>query len=405
MNRRRLAWSLWGLCLALALVSLTFLALNGSTTHSNTIGEPVVDALFGLLYLVFPSVGLAIALRQPGNAIGWLFLAAGLGAQLEDAALGYGTNTLLKEPGSLPGGPAAGLIADVGWVPTMAAGISLLLLLFPTGRPPSRRWNLLIWVVALAVAAYVVGTLLNPGRLYFFEDVRNPLGVEAGDDVIGPVVDFVGGPFLLTTVAAVVALILRFHRSSGVEREQLKWLAYTAAVLVALTPVMVLTGDAGVEVAGVLVSDFLYGLMIGTIPLAVGAAILRHRLYDIGVVINRTVVYGGLTVTLAAAYLGSVLLLQLVLSPLTEQSDLAIAGSTLAVAALVRPARRRIQELVDRRFFRRKYDAARTLERFGAHLRDQVALDSLGAELRGVVADTMQPAHVSLWLRAPEARR
>jgi hypothetical protein len=396
MNTRRLAWSLWSLCVALAVVSLTFLALNGSTTHSNTIGEPVVDALFGLLYLVFPSVGLAIALRQPRNAIGWLFLAGGLGAQLEDAALGYATFTLLEEPGALPGGPTAGLIADVVWIPTMAAGISLLLLLFPTGRPPSRPWNLLVWVVALAVSVYVVGTLLNPGPLYFFEDVRNPLGVEAGEEVIGPVVDLVGGPFLLTTVAAVVALILRFRRSSGVEREQLKWLVYTAAVLVAFTPLMVLTGDQEVEVAGVLVSDFLYGLMIGAIPLAVGAAILRHRLYDIDVVIRRTLVYGGLTATLAGAYVGSVLLLQLLLSP---DSDLAIAGSTLAVAALFRPLRSRIQELVDRRFFRSRYDAARTMEGFGVRLRDEVELESVSGELLTVAVDTMQPAHVSLWLR------
>jgi hypothetical protein len=396
---RRVAWSMWALCAGLAAVSLTFLALNGSTTHSNTIGEPVVDALFGLVYLVFPTVGLLIALRQPGNAIGWLFLAGGLGAQLEDAALGYGTHALLKEPGSLPGGAAAGLVADAVWIPTMAAGISLLLLLFPTGRPPSPRWNLLIWVVGLAVVAFVLGTLFNPGPLYFFEDVRNPLGWEAGKDVIRPVVDLVGGPFLLTTVAALLALILRFRRSRGVEREQLKWLVYTAAVLVAFTPAMVLSGEAEVEVGGVLVSDFAYGVMIGAIPLAVGAAILRHRLYDIDVVINRTLVYGALTATLVGAYVGSVLLLQLALSPLTEDSDLAIAGSTLAVAALFRPARAAIQRVVDRRFYRRRYDAARTLEGFGARVRDQVELDALGAELRGVVAETMQPAHVSLWLR------
>jgi hypothetical protein len=291
----------------------------------------------------------------------------------------------------------------VVWVPTMAAGISLLILLFPTGRPPSPRWNLLIWVVGVAVAAYVVGTLLNPGPLYFFEDVRNPLGVEAWEEVIEPVVELVGGPFLLTTVAAVVALIMRFRRASGVEREQLKWLVYVAALLVAFTPVMVLTGESETKVGGILVSDFIYGLMIGALPLAIGAAILRHRLYDIDVVINRTVVYGALTATLAGAYIGMVLLLQLALSPLTEDSDLAIAGSTLAVAALFRPARRRIQHLVDRRFYRRKYDAARTLERFGARLRDEVELGALSADLRNVVTETMQPVHVSLWLR--EARR
>jgi hypothetical protein len=396
VSARRAAWSLWGACVLLALTSIVFLALNGSTTHSNTIGDPVVDALFGLVYLTFPTVGAAIASRQPHNAIGWLFLAGGLGAQLEDASLGYATFTLVKEPGALPAGPAAALLADVVWVPTMATGISLLLLLFPTGRPPSRRWNVLIWIIALATATYVIGTLLNPGPLYFFESVRNPLGLEAGGELIGTVVDLAGGPFLLTTIAGAVALALRFRRSSGVEREQLKWLVYAAVMVVLLTPLLVTLGAQEVEVGGILASDFLYGLIVAVIPLAVGAAILRHRLYDIDVVINRTVVYGALTVTLAAAYLGSVLLLQLLLSP---DSDFAIAGSTLAVAALVRPARRRIQELVDRRFYRRRYDAARTLEGFGARLRSEVDLDALAADLRGVVVDTMQPAHVSLWLR------
>ena len=397
MTSRRLALGLLGLCVALACVSLVFLALNGSTTHSNTIGEPLVDAFFGLLYLTFPAVGAAIATRQPGNAIGWLFLAAGVGAQLEDAMLGYATYTLVKEPGALPAGDYAALIADTIWIPTMAAAISLLLLLFPTGRPPSRRWNLLIWVVGLAIATYVIGTLLNPGPLYYFEQVDNPLGVEAAGDVLGRVVELSGGPFLLTTLGAVLALIVRFRRSAGTEREQLKWLVYTAVLIALLTPLMVLLGSNSVELAGILLSDFIYGLIIGLIPLAVGAAILRHRLYDIDVVIRRTLVYGALTLTLAAAYAGGVLLLQLVLSP---ESDFAIAGSTLAVAALVRPALRRIQELVDRRFYRRRYDAAHTLEGFGARLRDEVALDSLSAELRGVVSETMQPAHVSLWLRA-----
>jgi hypothetical protein len=396
LSARRLAWSVLGACVLLALTSFVFLALNGSATHSNAIGEPIVEALLGLLYLIFPAVGAAIATRQPQNAIGWLFLAGGLGAQLEDASLGYATFTLVKDPGTLPAGTTVALLADIVWVPTMAAGLSLLLLLFPTGRPPSRGWNVLVWVVGAAVAVYVIGTVLNPGPLYYFESVRNPYGLEAGDELIGSVVDLVGGPFLITTLAAAVALVLRFRRSSGVEREQLKWLVYTAGMVVLVTPLLVTLGAREVEVAGILVSDFLYGLMIAVIPLAVGAAILRHRLYEIDVVIRRTLVYAGLTATLAALYLGSVLLLQLLLSP---DSDFAIAGSTLAVAALVRPARRRIQALVDRRFFRHKYDAARTLESFGSRLRSEVDLDALGGELRTVVADTMQPAHVSLWLR------
>ena len=399
MTHRRAALGLLAACVLLAAGSLLFLALNGSTTHSNTIGEPVVDALFGLVYLSFPAVGAAIAVRHPDNTIGWLFLAAGVGAQVEDATLGYATYTLVKEPGALPGGDVAALIADTVWIPTMAAAISLLLLLFPTGRPPSRRWNVLIWIVGLSIAAYSIGTLLNPGPLYYFEGVDNPLGVEAAADFLKRVVDLSGGPFLLTTLAAVGALTLRFRRSTGVERAQLKWLVYTAVLIALLTPMTVAFGNREVRLAGILVSDFIYGLIVGLIPLAVGVAILRYRLYDIDVVINRTLVYGALTATLAVTYLGSVLLLQLLLNGVTGDSGFAVAGSTLAVAALFRPARARIQALVDRRFYRHKYDAARTIEGFGARLRDEVELDALATDLRSVVSDTMQPAHVSVWLR------
>jgi hypothetical protein len=198
---------------------------------------------------------------------------------------------------------------------------------------------------------------------------------------------------LVTLGAAVVSLVVRFRRGGYVERQQLKWIATAATLLLTVGVVAIFLWYETVLV------QIAFALALVSLPLAVGVAVLRHRLYDIDLVIRRTVVYGAVTGTLAAAYLGSVLLLQLALSPLTEDSGLAIAGSTLAVAALFRPARARIQHAVDRRFYRRRYDAARTLEGFGAHVRDQVELDSLGAELRAVVAETMQPAHVSLWLR------
>jgi hypothetical protein len=200
------------------------------------------------------------------------------------------------------------------------------------------------------------------------------------------------------TMASIASLVFRYRHGRYDERQQLKWLTY-AAGLVGLTAIALAVVEATVSWDTTELSNSVVSGSLATVPLAIGVAILRYGLYDVDLVINRTLVYGALTATLAAAYLGTVLLLQLALSPLTEQSDLAIAGSTLAVAALFRPARRRIQELVDRRFFRHKYDAALTLERFGARLRDEVDLDALGGDLRRVVSDTMQPAHVSLWLR------
>jgi len=279
----------------------------------------------------------------------------------------------------------------------MFAALVFFPLLFPTGVPPTPRWRVVARIGAAGAVAMMVGLAFSPGRL---EDVplSNPLGL---DGPAGSAASVVGGlGFMLmvaSTLAAIASAVVRFRRSEGVERQQLKWVTAAAALLI---PLLVVPGDVYGS------TDFGYAaLMFGflVIAVAVAVAMLRHRLYDIDVVINRTLVYGVLTALLASTYLGLVLVFQLVLSPLTEESDLAIAASTLAVAALFRPARRRIQELVDRRFYRRRYDAQRTLASFSGRLRDEVALDSLSAELRGVVADTMQPAHLSLWLRAPGA--
>jgi hypothetical protein len=399
MSAVRLAWSLWGAAVALTLAGLVFLVLNGATETPNSIGSPVVDGAFALFFLSFATVGALVAVSQPRNAIGWLFLAGGVAAALEEPLLGWATYTFVTEPGSLPGGAAAALVADAAWLPSLASATLFMFVLFPTGRPPSPRWRPFIWVFAIDMAVYVVATLLNPGGLYFFPGVDNPIGVEAAGASLQTVVDFASPIVFVSLLLGLVALVLRFRRSTGVERRQLKWIVYLAGVFVALTPALIVLGERDVEMGGVLVSDLAFTALVCAVPVAVGVAILRHRLYDVDVVINRTLVYGALTATLAAAYVGSVLLLQLALSPLTEDSGLAIAGSTLAVAALFRPARARIQTAVDRRFYRSRYDAALTLDGFGARVRDQVELDSLGAELRTVVTDTMQPAHLSLWLR------
>jgi len=398
--RRRLAWSLWALAVGLAVTSLGFLALNGTTERPDAIGSPTFDALFGVAFLLFSTVGALIASRQPRNPIGWLFLLAGVGATSEDALLGWATYALDTAPGSLPGGAIAGVVADVVWLPTLVCSTSLVFLLFPDGRLPSRRWRPLAAVAIALATVGPLGTLLAPGALHFFPSIDNPLAVESLASLTRRIVDFADGAITPTAVLSIVALGLRFRRSSGDERLQLKWIVYVGAVSATALPFLIVLSELGVELAGIRLSDLLFAVASASLPVAVGMAILRRRLYDIDVVVKRTLVYGVLTATLVGTYLGSVLVLGLALSPLTEDSKLAVAASTLAVAALFRRARARIQAVVDRRFYRRSYDASRTLEAFAGRLRDELDLEALGSDLRGVVRETMQPAHVSLWLRS-----
>jgi hypothetical protein len=296
----------------------------------------------------------------------------------------------------LAGGRTAALLQELGLAPSFGL-LSLALLLFPDGRSPSGRWRVAVWLAVTGICLSIIGAALRPGPFVEpFDSVSNPIGISG---LLGLMDSFLGFGFVFTLLSVVLAAFgmqARFRRSRGVEREQMKWLVLAAAVTgVAVVGSLVLYLAAGIDVGG----EAMLGLGFSAFPLAAGAAILRYRLYDIDVVINRALVYGALTATLALAYLGSVLVLQLVLSGVTESSGLAVAASTLAVAALFRPARTRIQAAVDRRFYRSKYDAARTLERFGTRLRNEVDLDALGSELRAVVAETMQPVSVSLWLR------
>jgi hypothetical protein len=266
----------------------------------------------------------------------------------------------------------------------------LIPLLFPTGMPPTSRWRFVGWGAVAAGGLTVVGSAFAPGSLENFPWAQNPLGIEGfpGKALAG--ISFFG--CVLAALAAIASLVVRYRRSHGVERQQLKWVTAAGGLLVLSFMAGGLLTDSVSEQAGW--AALVVGLSI--VAVAVAVALLRYRLYDLDVVINRALVYAVLTAMLAGSYFGLVLLLQVVLSP---SSGLAVAGSTLAVAALFRPARSRIQRAVDRRFYRRRYDAAHTLEGFGARLRDEVDLDSLADELSAVVANTMQPAHVSLWVR------
>jgi hypothetical protein len=381
----RVAWSLAALATLSLVTGLGLSIATGELASSAYLAFAIVAA-FGVL-------GGLIASRHPRNPIGWLFCGIAVTGSL--MSLSRGIAELWLDGNGVPTalGETAAWYGDVSWILVILPAATFLLLLFPDGRLPSPRWRAVAWCAGVGIALVFVGDSLGPGPLDDYPELANPYSVD------GPVLDVVVGIAVLSLAVAIVgsplSLVLRFRRAGRVERLQIKWLALAGGVAAA-TFVIAL---AGYDVWTSEVADGAIMLSILMLPVAAGMAILRYRLYDIDVVVNRTLVYGALTATLAAAYLCSVLLLQLALSPLTEQSDLAIAGSTLAVAALFRPARARIQHAVDRRFYRRRYDAARTLERFGVRLRDEVDLETLGGELRGVVADTMQPAHVSLWLR------
>jgi len=268
----------------------------------------------------------------------------------------------------------------------MSAAV-FLPLLFPTGSPPSTIWRMLAWFAAAMRLLAFLGTAFSVGSLDGAEAVVNPIGWDHAMVELAGLVGFLG--LLPAALAAIASLFMRYRRSSGIERQQLRWLAAAACLLPLGLASSLVIGEYAWPV-------LLICLLV--VAASVATAMLRHRLYDIDVVINRTLVYGALTLTLAASYLALVLALRLVLNPVTGESDLAVAGSTLAVAALFRPLRSRIQATVDRRFYRSRYDAARTLEAFSGRLRHSVNLEALDTDLRDVVNQTMQPKHLSLWL-------
>jgi hypothetical protein len=404
MTTRRLAALIWGICVVLGVGTLVLLVV-GAGEHTPADGS-TFDGWAGMSFVVaslaFATVGAMVATRVPENPIGWIFCLTGIALGVADFGNQYAEQMLFISSDPLPGGRIGALLQELGLAPAFGL-LGLTLLLFPDGRLPSGRWRAVLWLALAGIGLSVIGAALRPGPLVEpFDSVSNPFGLSG---LLGVMDTLLGFGFVFTLASVVLAAFgmrARLRRSRGLERVQFKWLVLAAAVTgVAVVGTLVLYLAAGIDVGG----NAVLGLGFSAFPLAAGVAILRYRIYDIDVVINRTLVYAALTATLALAYLGSVLLLQLALSGVTEGSGFAVAASTLAVAALFRPARTRIQEAVDRRFYRRKYDAARTLARFGSHLRDEVDLDALGSALRGVVSDAMQPAHVSLWLRTPEARR
>jgi hypothetical protein len=402
MSTRAAAWFAWSLgifCIALLAITLLLFAFNRSHPDVDVWGPWVQETVVAV---TFPALGLLILSRRPRHTIGWLFCGAGLVAGLNHFLGEYAIYAEQTRPDSLPGGGISAWIVTWLWVPFNAL-LVYVALLFPDGRPPSRRWRPVAWLVGIAVVMGGTLAALLPVPVCNVCTIGNPLGIEGLESVSEPfdtlIEAFWSGVLGLVAVAS---LYVRFRRAGGVERQQIKWLAYAASLVVfGATLAYGVHSTTGVRWTWQVGITLLAIGLVGT-PVAVGIAISRHRLYEIDTLINRTLVYGALTVALALLYLGGVATTQALFRALTgqeEQPQLAIVVSTLVIAALFTPLRRRIQGFIDRRFYRAKYDARRTLEAFSARLRDETDLAALSDDLVGVVGETMQPAHVSLWLR------
>jgi hypothetical protein len=396
-----IAWSLGTLWVVLLAPTLLLFTSNLFNPEVEVYGLWVQGTFVGV---IFPAIGLFLVSRRPEHPIGWLFCAAGLVVGLDHFCGEYAIYALLAQPGSLPAGQAAAWVSSWLWVPFTVLML-FFLLLFPDGRLPSGRWRSFAWLVGIAAIVGVAVQALLPVPTCEVCPIENPLGIE-GLESVAELVDALVEAFLVGVLGslALASLFLRFRRASGVEHQQIKWLVFIFSVLFLGATLAYIVYSATEARWAWSVGQSLLAVGSVGVPIAMGVAILRYRLYDIDSLINRTLVYGSLTLLLAAVYFGGVTLTEAIFRTLTgqeEQPQLAIVVSTLVIAALFTPLRRRIQSFIDRHFYRRKYDAGKTLEAFSAKLREETDLDTLNNELVGVVRETMQPAHVSLWL-SPE---
>ncbi len=392
----RIAWSLWAVTLALV-VGAHVLAL-ANRTEAPLYEYWVESTLIGP---TFATLGALIVSRRPKNIIGWLFLVPSVASGIQFFSGQYATVAIFGPP-RLPAG------AYAAWLSTMMQSSSVLtvlflIMLFPTGRLPSPRWRPVAWTVGVVIGVSLISLALSSGTIQDFAPARNPFGVE----VAVPLLERLGtvGAWVATVcvVAVIASLVVRFYCSRGEERLQLKWFVYAATlgVTAILSGTFFDLPEVGKQ-ADAFFETLVWTLAPISLPVSAAVAVLKYRLYDIDLIIRKTAIYGALTLSLALVYLGGVAGLQRLLSPLVgEGNQLAVVASTLAIAALFVPLRRRIQTTIDRRFYRQRYDAAKTLEGFGERLRNRTDLDALEADLLSVVHETVRPSHASLWLREP----
>ena len=362
----------------------------------------VVYAILDLVLLGFVALGILVVHRRPGNPVGWIIAGVGVTAVASGFLESYGVYALFTEPGRFSGGATTAWLSTLTFIPVLFAAPAMLFLLFPNGNLPGRRWRVVFWLLILTTCSTMAGAGLNPVLNDApFKGVANPLGVVA-PRALFETLSNIGWPGMTASfLVAAFAMILRLRRSRGVERQQLKWIAAAATVLPLASAAGVFSYYLGYEAVGGPLATFSF------VPIlfAAGYAVLRYRLYDIDLIINRTLVYGSLSAMLVALYFGGVAITQAIIQALTGREDLpqlAIVASTLVIAALFNPLRRYIQSFIDRRFYRNKYDARKTLEAFSGKLRDETDLGALSNDLVGVVRETMQPEHVSLWLRTAD---
>jgi len=398
-STRTASWLAWSLAALSVMMFFAAIALHVIARSLDSPGQwSTLGALGRVLsflpFLAFPLVGALIASRRPRNWVGWILLADGLLWTFGSVLDSYRIYELAR-PGSLPFQVAVHALSQWLWVPAVGLFAVYLILLFPDGRLPSRRWRPLAWFSGAVMVLLSAGI----GKLFGLE--QYPWVSDAFPVVLALLP--------LCILASAVSLVLRYRWAGSEVREQIKWVAFAALFVgvqfvidVGASVLLVPMTASGREPPWLALLDQLGFIMFAGVPIAVGIAVLKYRLYDIDIIINRTLIYGSLTVLLVLVYFGGVTATQAIVRTITGQEELpqlVVVASTLVIAALFNPLRRHIQSFIDRRFYRRKYDAAKTLEGFSTKLRDETDLEALRGDLVGVVAETMQPAHVSLWLR------